>query len=397
MLRLLKWFIHDWQQNKHYLSWQQMYHRDIIFCCLNRPSLYYAIEFKIPDLISYLLPPKGEVDILRNGTSALHVAARCGALEAVRILIDRGASIHLESSMEARAMTALHFAAEGGHARVAKLLIASGASIHATATSGATPLYRAARSGSLKTLKVLYKAGGDLNALTWDHFTPLFEAVAHRRRNIAAQLLQWGADPTIPNDGGQTAVGFICEAKNSTAQKIHAASHMSNGDFSLVVAEQRLDQKSPPSSPPFLSKYQARAQARRRHRENPKMMFKTMNQIYQNWPVDLQRRQPSEKERSPSPSPSRPGPMVTEDQVLAEIVAMRTRGADISEYRTFVSDLTTRWVYFGDLWMDTRPGTEREKESRWTQNVRVIPPRSPSYVLTHVALTYVSCTASLIS
>jgi hypothetical protein len=145
LLQLLKWFIHDWDRNRQYLSWQQMFHRDVFFCCVDRPPLYYALEFGIPKLISTLLPPTETINTLFNGTSALHVAARCGSLDTTKTLLERGASIELKSDAETKEMTALLFAAEGGHAEVVKHLLANGASIHATAQSGATPLYRAAR------------------------------------------------------------------------------------------------------------------------------------------------------------------------------------------------------------------------------------------------------------
>jgi len=231
-----------------------MYHHDIVFCCLERPPLYYAIEFKIPELVSCLLPLPEAVDSLFNGTSALYVAARCGALESARTLIERGASIDLKSSVQAKQMTALHFAAEGGHAKVVKLFLANGASIHATTESESTPFYRAARSGSLKTLKVLYEAGSDLNAFTWDRFTPLFESVVHRRKNIAAQLLQWGADPTIARQNGQTALRLyamrgIGRSVNLTRATNRQCSRRRHRDISLQFEPK----KNPPQRFPFYS------------------------------------------------------------------------------------------------------------------------------------------------
>jgi hypothetical protein len=371
VFELLTWFIHDWERNTQYLSWQQMFHRDVFFCCVDRPPLYYALEFGIPKLISTLLPPMATIKTLFNGTSALHVAARCGSLETVRTLIERGASIELKSDSANKEMTALLFAAEGGQAKVAKLLLESGASIHATAQSGATPLYRAARSGSLKTLRELYEAGSDLNSLTYDGFTPLFESIAHRRKNIAAQLLQWGADPTIPNDRGQTAVGFICDAKNGTAYEdeqfcdLHQRpqdsqiSHSSENDAEDIYAvhggNSELNTDSSPvgrwwDTPPRMSQRDNTS----RHSEYRDPVSRTMETAW-----------------SPDPWNSGEGskPAFTEDDVLAEIQTMRNRGASITKYRQFLGDLTEQWTHVENLWIDTRPGTEREKESRWTQDV----------------------------
>jgi hypothetical protein len=212
---LLDWFLYSKSETGRYISWQQMYHHDIKYYCPGRPPLYYAIEFRIDALVSLLLPPKDELDTLIHGTSTLHVAARSGALSTVRELLRRGASIELKSGGEAKSMTALHFAAEGGHADVIRLLLALGASPHARSSSSSTPFYRAARSGSLKALRVLYDAGSDINAETWDSFTPLFEAVAHGRPQIATQLLEWGADPTIAEIEGESAISLIALHKNA--------------------------------------------------------------------------------------------------------------------------------------------------------------------------------------
>ncbi|RFU27044.1 hypothetical protein B7463_g9317, partial [Scytalidium lignicola] len=217
-LRLLEWFTEAFNNKPlykgKYISWQQMYHHDITFYCANRPPLFYAIDFRINSLVQMLIP--NNVDILINDMAPLHVAARCGNLEVVEMLLDRGALIHLNSGREARTMSALHFAAEGGHTDVVHFLLSRGAVLDARSESLSTPFYRAARSGSLRTLRLLREAGCDINAETWDHFTPLFEAVAYARVKVAAQLLEWGADPTIEVDHmeQQSALAILTAWKN---------------------------------------------------------------------------------------------------------------------------------------------------------------------------------------
>jgi ankyrin repeat protein len=217
---LLKWFIHSDDYPGNYVSWQQMYHRDVTWYCGNRPAYFYAIEFNIDSLVKLVLPLDMDIDQMPDGNwpqTPLHVAARCGALSIVQDLVRRGASMEFKSGPAARSMTALHFAAEGGHAEVIKFLLKSGASPHSRSESQSTPFYRAARSGSLKALRVLYDAGSDINALTWDNFTPLFEAVAHGRIRTAGQLLEWGADPTIMNGMGESTLKLLKRARNFRA------------------------------------------------------------------------------------------------------------------------------------------------------------------------------------
>lgn len=194
-----------------------MYHHDIEWYCHGRPPLFYAIQFQIENLVELLLPSPEELNFTSHAhwhQTPLHVAAGHGALNIVQELLRRGASVDLKSHLEAKSMTALHFAAEGGHTEVIKLLLKYGASVHARSGSESTPFYRAARSGSLKSLKVLYSAGSDINARTWDNWTPLFESVAQGRSQIASQLLEWGADPTIIIDNGDSTLKMLATVRN---------------------------------------------------------------------------------------------------------------------------------------------------------------------------------------
>lgn len=223
----LDWFIHSEYFAGNYVSWQQIYHRDIRYYCKSRPPLHYAIEFKVDGLVSLLLPSKDNIDSFVGGKSPLHVAARCGAVTTMKELIARGADVNLASGPEEKCMTVLHFAAEGGHEEALKLLLKHGASVSARSTSLSTPFYRGARSGSKEALKILLDAGSDINAETWDHWTPLFEAISHGRRRIASQLLQWGADPTIMTLQGESTLILL---KRSMNEKI--ANENSNGQDS---------------------------------------------------------------------------------------------------------------------------------------------------------------------
>jgi hypothetical protein len=218
-MNLLSWFIHPSKDGGNYGSWQQMYHRDVVYYCPGRPPLYYAIDFRIDSLVSLVLLPPDEIDTLSCGVSALHVAARAGAISTVRKLLDLGASVHLRSACDplkmTSLMTAMHLAAEGGHADVLQLLLEHGASPNVRNESGSTPFMRAARSGSLRALKVLYDAGVDINAEK-EGFTPLFESVAHCRPRIACQLLHWGADPSIKNIFGESTLTLLKKVHNGS-------------------------------------------------------------------------------------------------------------------------------------------------------------------------------------
>jgi tetratricopeptide (TPR) repeat protein len=90
-----------------------------------------------------------------NGEQALLHAAWKGKQDAVRWLVERGASLNRQGKQWA----ALHYAAFGGHAEVVAYLLERGADINALSTNGSTPLMMAAREGKESIAKTLLMAG----------------------------------------------------------------------------------------------------------------------------------------------------------------------------------------------------------------------------------------------
>lgn len=75
---------------------------------------------------------------LEGGSAPLHMAARSGHVEVVRLLIAAGVDLHKAKSDGGA--TALHMAAEKGHVKVVRLLIAAGVDVNKKKEDGATPL-----------------------------------------------------------------------------------------------------------------------------------------------------------------------------------------------------------------------------------------------------------------
>ena len=151
---------------------------DPLFLALREPAL------KVADvLIGW---PKTRVET-RNAVdeSPLMMAALKGHLPQVRRLIARDADVNKPG------WTPLHYAATGGHVEVMRELLNAHAYIDAESPNKTTPLMMAARYGSVAAVRL---------------------------------LLESGADPTLRNDQGLTAVDFAFRAsRQDVASQISAA------------------------------------------------------------------------------------------------------------------------------------------------------------------------------
>lgn len=94
-----------------------------------------------------------------QGETPLSTAARKGTLEAVKMLVQAGASLEKADST---GLTAICCAAGGGHTEIVRFLVENGASVDHTSVYGMTPLACACKSGHFETIKVLVDAGSDL-------------------------------------------------------------------------------------------------------------------------------------------------------------------------------------------------------------------------------------------
>lgn len=81
-----------------------------------------------------------------DGWTPLHLAAFFGRMDAVRILLDRGADLRAVSRNSMK-NTPLHAATAGKHQQIARLLLEHGADPHAIDAGGYTPAKIAAENG----------------------------------------------------------------------------------------------------------------------------------------------------------------------------------------------------------------------------------------------------------
>jgi len=134
-------------------------------------------------LDSLLSHPGSDVNAANAaGETPLMLAAIRGRLDWVQKLVRRGAQIHKEG------WTPLHYACSGPDNGVALWLLSQGAELEARSPNGSTPLMLASRYGAM---------------------------------DLAESLLEAGADPTLRNEQGLSALEFAQAAgRNKLVQRL---------------------------------------------------------------------------------------------------------------------------------------------------------------------------------
>ncbi|KAF5470609.1 hypothetical protein F2P56_011113 [Juglans regia] len=174
-------------------------------------ALYVAAEYGSGDLVREIIKYYDLADAgikARNGFDALHIAAKQGELEVLKVLME--AHPELTMTVDVTNATALHTAATQGHTEVVKLLLEAGSSLATIAKSnGKTALHSAARNGHLEVVKALLgKEPGITRRTDKKGQTAVHMAVKGQRNEVVVEELI-RADPSSVNmvdNKGNTAL-----------------------------------------------------------------------------------------------------------------------------------------------------------------------------------------------
>src|SRR6187551_23043 len=159
----------------------------------------------------------------REGETPLMAAARAGSVSAVELLIKHGADVNAVEALQEQ--TALMWAASEGHLDVVDMLLKNGADANKKAraaelttrstradypSGGFTALHWAVRDGDEAVVRRLVQGGADLKITNADGATPMTLAIINDRFDLAAKLVELGADA---NDG---SLYYAMEMRDAT-------------------------------------------------------------------------------------------------------------------------------------------------------------------------------------
>lgn len=152
------------------------------------------------------------------GRHGLVVALQSDALHAAVALIDWP-----KTNVETRTPkdeSPLMLAALKGHKELVRKLIARDADVN---KPGWTPLHYAATSGELEIMALLLEEHAFIDAQSPNKTTPLMMAAHYGTPEAVKLLLQEGADPTMRNELGMTAVDFALRGNRKDSAELIAA------------------------------------------------------------------------------------------------------------------------------------------------------------------------------
>ena len=149
-----------------------------------------------------------------SGETVLMVAAMTGHAGVLQRLLAHGADPNAVDKV--RSQTALMWAAAERHDAAVRVLVEAGADIEARSSTGLTPLMFAIRAGDISGTVAILGLGADLKATAPDGTTALGLALINAHWELAANLLEQGADPNGNDPRGRPLhiLTFVRRAEN---------------------------------------------------------------------------------------------------------------------------------------------------------------------------------------
>lgn len=171
-------------------------------------ELWSAVEAGDADAAQRAIQDGADVEARgANSATPVIVATKKNDVDMARVLIDAGADVNAKDGIQDSAF--LYAGAEGLD-EVLELTIDAGADVRSTNRYGGTALIPASEHGHVSTVGILIAAGVPLDHVNDLGWTAVHEAVilgdgGPDQVETVRLLLEAGADPSIPENGGLTA------------------------------------------------------------------------------------------------------------------------------------------------------------------------------------------------
>jgi cytohesin len=178
-----------------------------------------ALDYKNENVVAALLHLDTQSDAIGNAAgSAMEQAVLRGQTEIAKLLIQSGLPVNRRTP---EGSTYLSDAALKGKKEVVQLLLAHGASVNAENQTGGTPLHDAALGGNPEVIRALLEHGARIDAQDKEsNATPLMMAASLGRSGAVAILLQFGANATLRDRFGRTALDRARQANDPATIKL---------------------------------------------------------------------------------------------------------------------------------------------------------------------------------
>lgn len=156
---------------------------------------------------AYYRRQQGAADFLLNANTTLDIFETTTAAKADQVssILERDPAA--AKSWSADGFTALHFAAFFNRAEIAGILIHKGADVSAVARNPmkVMPLHSATAAHSGEIVRLLLENGASPNVPQEGGWVPLHEAAQIGDKEMVTVLLRHGADPYLRSNDGRTA------------------------------------------------------------------------------------------------------------------------------------------------------------------------------------------------
>ncbi|NXP04695.1 DAPK1 kinase, partial [Thinocorus orbignyianus] len=137
----------------------------------------------------------------KHGTPPLLIAAGCGNIQMLQLLLKRGSRIDVQDKAGSNA---IYWASRHGHVDTLKFLHDNKCPLDVKDKSGETALHVAARYGHVDVVQFLCSIGSNPNFQDKEEETPLHCAAWHGYYSVAKALCETGCNVNIKNREGET-------------------------------------------------------------------------------------------------------------------------------------------------------------------------------------------------